>query len=232
MRVAELQKWFGAQLQQPPEEKCKDAPYIKPGPVLKAHERLEIYHEQYWWRLLKCLQDNFPSLTHLFGHEKFNKQIGVPYLSDHPPDHWALCRLGQSLPGWMRERFTSIEKELAHIDAAMQHAFWCGASKTLLQPHVHLFALDHDLFAFREQKCQGDLEKRRCFFALYRSAQNHVKYKELSEAEHRMLVLLREKNSIDQACSALESCYQSEAEEFISVWFHQWTVLGWLRLSL
>ena len=36
--------------------------YIAPSATLRANERLELYHRQYWYRLLDSLAEDFPAL--------------------------------------------------------------------------------------------------------------------------------------------------------------------------
>jgi hypothetical protein len=229
--------------------------YILPSQMLDSRERIEIYHQQYWWRLLKCLQENFPFLTRLFGHASFNEIIGVPYLSAHPPTHWGLNRLGMSLPAYLEKHYLEEDKDLvlaaSHIDWSMQVAFWCEKKPLIdfssaeiltlpmrLQPHVHLFRFPADLFTFRERFLEEeveywdthpfpDLAGKESFFLLYRSPQNIVKWKELSKAEFQLLGLFRVGCSIQEACEKMESGeHAREAEEYLSLWFHEWTALG------
>lgn len=188
----DLQKWFATLITQPLqptqrlpsqtpfgtqiEEEAKQR--IIPNRFLQPHQRLELYHQQYWWRLIKCLQENFPMVLRLFGYEAFNQQIAVPYLAANPPTHWALCRLGDTLPSWIRNNYHADDQELvvqaAEIDWAAQSAFWTYslpcvdfASLSLeervhkplaLQPHIHLFALNGDLLSFRDAFLQKEPE--------------------------------------------------------------------------
>lgn len=259
--LVEIQKWFGAMISQPlqpdnaiapitpfgTEVKVEAAKHIAPSPALESYQRIQIYHQQYWWRLLKCLQENFPSLTNLYGHESFNQKIGIPYLSENPPTHWALCRLGQSLPIWLEKH--NFPTELAHIDAAAQRAFWMAAyspidfaalseqetltKKLFLQPHVHLFSFEEDFFSFREallNKENAELKKGKCFFALYRNPKNQVKWKELMIGEYNFLALFKEGMAIQEACLEIEKKggkSLQEAEELLPLWFREWTFLQW-----
>jgi len=264
----EIQKWFGALIAQPlqadykiPETTPFGTPvkeeakkHISPSPTLRSHQRIELYHQQYWWRLLKCLQENFPTLTRLYGYDRFNQEIGIPYLTQNPPTHWALCRLGQSLPDWFTEK--ELERDTARIDAATQHAFWteekkpCDfegedivSKKLTLQPHVHLFELGGDLFTFRDTLLKEEVsywqehpfpEVRQgtCFFALYRNPKNYVKWKELTLGEYRLLTLFQEGSTIKEACATIEEEGGEpfrEAEELLPLWFREWTFLKWFQ---
>ena len=71
MNLIDLQEWFGKIISQPltpghhlPEASKKESiRYIAPSPCLEPGKRIEIYYRQYWWRLIKSLQTNFPTLV-------------------------------------------------------------------------------------------------------------------------------------------------------------------------
>lgn len=157
------------------------ARYVVPSPTLRPHQRVQIYNQQYWWRLLNALHLNFPLVTRLFGKNAFNEQIGIPFLLACPPNHWSLSIVGERLPGWISEHyhqpdqplvrhaadldwgFTAnyIAPQLPPLDLArltkekpdkfLQHAFY-------LQPNIQLFQWDYHLISFREDFLQHDAE--------------------------------------------------------------------------
>lgn len=179
MKLKELQHWMGRLIAHPLQENqllpatiCCDVPqFIAPSRTLEPFQRIQIYHQQYWWRLIKCLQTNFPTLLRLFGYEDFQTLIAVPYLSAHPPGHWALSTLGESLPEWIELNYSHSDKYLvkkvSEIDWAAGKAFWIQEAPTVpftdlaeeemmstpltLQPYVSLFELKADFFSFRDE---------------------------------------------------------------------------------
>jgi hypothetical protein len=148
------------------------ARYVIPSSTLRPHQRMQIYNQQYWWRLLNTLHANFPLVTRLFGTHAFNEKIGIPYLLKYPPNHWSLHLLGKCLPAWVaecyKERDRSLVLNAAHLDWAFmasliapQHPF-LDLSQILkdnpegllsqtfyLQPHITLFTWEYDLLTFR-----------------------------------------------------------------------------------
>lgn len=142
---------------------------IAPGPELTSEERLGIYQQQYWWRLLNISQEIFPSLVRLFDYEDFNRLIAEPYLLKYPPHDWFLSNLGADLPKWVeshyRENDALLVLHLSRIDLAYENLLFidpmpfitqdqlseCEKKKLYLQPFVLLFEFDVDLFAFRSQ---------------------------------------------------------------------------------
>ncbi len=146
--------------------------YITASPTLQPHQRMQIYNQQYWWRLLNTLHANFPLVTRLFGYQAFNEEIGIPYLLKYPPNHWSLTILGERLPRWIMEYYQEPDQSLiynaANLDWAFTASFISPQSPPLdlslflqgdpeallsytfyLQPHIHLFKWDYDLLTFR-----------------------------------------------------------------------------------
>ena len=148
------------------------ARYIIPSPTLRPHLRMQIYNQQYWWRLLNTLHANFPLVTRLFGSQAFNEEIGIPYLFKYPPNHWSLNELGERLPKWIEECYQEPDQSLllnaAHLDWAFMASFIAPQYPPLdlahlvqgnpdnllsytfyLQPYVNLFTWEYDLLTFR-----------------------------------------------------------------------------------
>lgn len=100
---------------------------ISPGPRLSAEQRIGIYNQQYWFRLFVLLQDSYPTLLRLFGHQDFNHLIAEPYLQKYFPDHWSLSFLGSRLPRWIEEEYQEEDKSLilaaAQLDEVHERLF-------------------------------------------------------------------------------------------------------------
>ena len=142
---------------------------ISPGPDLSSEERLGLYQQQYWWRLLNICQEIFPTLVRLFGYDDFNRLIAEPYLLKYPSNDWFLSSLGTNLPKWIKKHYRAKDKalvlELALLDLAYEkipfkelmpriephHLSECEKKKLLLQPYIFLFEFHVDLFDFRAQ---------------------------------------------------------------------------------
>lgn len=189
IQLKNTQKWFADIITMPIDDESRMNPtspsgtpmikeaqkYIAPSPTMSADQRIQIYNQQYWWRLLSTLHDNFPLTTRLFGFKDFNDLLGTPYLVKYPPNHWSLNHLGDKLAQWVREEYHEEDKSLVteaiDIDTAYYQAFFAGeypfldiyhdtkdSSKTgilrekiYLQPHLHMFSLKHNLFPFRKE---------------------------------------------------------------------------------
>lgn len=69
---------------------------------LTAEQRLEIYANAYYARLLECLRDTFPVLTQVLGAEVFDG-FAFDYLQRYPSRSYTLYRLAESFPRFLEE---------------------------------------------------------------------------------------------------------------------------------
>jgi hypothetical protein len=261
--LVEIEKWMGALILSPfqnnlsepfTETECQN--FVRSTPSLKAHERVFIYHQQYWLRLFKTLQENFPCLTRLFGYHSFNQLIALPYLLQNPPAHWALCRLGESLPEWVEKNYHQPDHDfiydMTRIECSFQRAFWVRSHPSLtvdffieakktplyLQPHVQLFQLKANLFqlrdAFLNQPVEHwqespfpPLEPKDSYFMLCRDPTNYkALWKELKPNEYFTLKAFEKGSLLKKALSSIKV----EGEEVFS-WFKLWSSLKILTVT-
>ena len=99
------------------------AEFIKPNKRLNSFQRLEIYNQQYWFRLLESLQDDFPALNTILGGERFDA-LAVAYLSRYPSRSYTLNQLGEHLAKFILEEpsFTDKSQKLAYETACLEWA--------------------------------------------------------------------------------------------------------------
>jgi hypothetical protein len=270
MSLLNVQKWFSTIITSPLEDlelilpvspsgnsiKEEAATYILPGPVLEPHKRIEIYNQQYWWRLLKVLQDAFPCVLRLFGYADFNHLIGIPYLEKYKSDDWSLNTLGSHLPKWVKECYNAPDKELVHyaaeIDLMYQEIFFKPEHKGLsanedisvkplyMQPFARLMQFPYDIPDFRKnllkqepeywlENAFPELKKNPTFILLFRSPKGGIKNKVISETEWLILSQFHEGTTVDALCEWIErqsETLRSEAETHLQKWFGEWTIMG------
>jgi hypothetical protein len=155
---------------------------IKPNDRLTAFHRLEIYNQQYWWRLLDCLRDDQVGLLALLGEEKFHA-LSTAYLTEYPSRSWSMRDLGSHLaefivahPQWTAPR-TVAARDLARFEWAQTIAFDSASKKPVqgddllgsnaeslrldLQPYLSLLDLDYavDEFTLAVKKQNQSLRK-------------------------------------------------------------------------
>jgi hypothetical protein len=232
----------------------ESAAKICPSPTLKPYERLQIYNQQYWWRLLTAMQDSYPFAVRLFGYSDFNAAIGIPYLTAYPPCHWALDALGKNLPKWLSEHYCGNDKQLVYDAAVLDLAYLSLFFKPLLpiladdefdqtiylQPHAAFLHFPYDLISLREAMIQQEpdywldnpfpeLIHTPQSLLLYRSLKGYTTYKCLSLAEFALLQLFQKGSTVDSACGWIEQQspeFRKEAEESLQKWFQDWTIRG------
>lgn len=69
---------------------------------LSSLERLQIYANAYYTRLVECLRDEFPAVAHALGREAFDA-YAVGYLQSYPSQSYTLGRLGENFPRFLAE---------------------------------------------------------------------------------------------------------------------------------
>ena len=75
---------------------------IKPNDRLTSFERLQIYNQQYWWRLMGSIQEDFRGLMAVLGERKFER-LAVAYLEACGSTSWNLRDLGEGMEAFVRE---------------------------------------------------------------------------------------------------------------------------------
>lgn len=73
---------------------------ILPSKALSSQQRLEVYANAYFARLLECLRDEYPALTFLLGEDTFNA-FAFEYLQTYPSRSYTLADLGQAFPEFL-----------------------------------------------------------------------------------------------------------------------------------
>lgn len=86
---------------------------IKPNDRLTAFERLQIYNQQYWWRILGAFGEDFRGLHAVVGERKFDR-LATAYLEKHGSTSWNLSDIGTKLPAFLADH-----PELTHPRSAL-----------------------------------------------------------------------------------------------------------------
>jgi hypothetical protein len=141
--------------------------HITPSARLASVQRLELYHRQYWYRILDSLEEDFPALRAFLGAPLFGTII-EHYVEHTPERSFTLRHSGAHLaahleanPRLVRDDAASmtggdraaIAADLARLEYALCLAFEAGegdpvpaerleTSAVALQPHVFLLELN------------------------------------------------------------------------------------------
>jgi hypothetical protein len=93
---------------------------------LSARERVEIYANAYFYRLLDAFKEDFPATLAVIGETDFHNLV-TGYLIDHPPTEPEIQHAGRHLPDFIRTRPLSERwpfiADLAHLERAMIEVF-------------------------------------------------------------------------------------------------------------
>lgn len=272
--LLEVQKWFGSVIISPLEEdysikeispsgqsiQDEASMYIRPSKTLKPYQRIEIYNQQYWWRLINILQEAYPCVVRLFAYADFNNLVAIPYLVKYQSRDWSLNTLGKNLPKWIEENYTAEDKPLvldaALLDLQFQILFFqpqyppinndeLSVKRLYIQPSCSLLKFPYDLLVFRQNFLKQDseywmehpfpeLKKCPTFILFFRTSKGVVKSKSISEVEWSLLNQVKEGITVDDLCEWIENKpgpFRQEAETNLQRWFGEWTIMGILYLA-
>ncbi len=234
------------------------AAIIKPNDRLSSASRLQIYNQQYWWRLQGALADDFPGLRAVLGCRRFDR-LADAYLDSRGSTSWNLRDLGQHLEAFLREcpavaeRCPALALDMIQVEWARIVAFDGPEEPRLdpqslsgdhsarlrlgLQPHLTLLELFHPIDRILGRLKQGKTRvrllspsPRPIYLAVHRQ-EFSVYYKRLEPGEFHLLTLLRAGMHLETACAeALKKSGDAQltVSEKIQAWFANWMRLGWL----
>lgn len=75
---------------------------IHPSSKLSSHDRIRVYADAYYGRLIDCLADEFAVLTQAMGEETFN-EFAFEYLQNYPSRSYTLAALGSHFPDFLEQ---------------------------------------------------------------------------------------------------------------------------------
>ena len=228
--------------------------YIPPWATLKPVERLELYHRQYWYRLLDSIAEDFPNLRTLLGRDAFWGLMEA-YLEVTPSTSFSLLRLGAHLGDFVAGHPDLVPnpvhvEELARIEYALCAAFDAGEYPPVapadlgnleiaLQPHIQLLALrtnadtvwrraEHDRPVGRLTEPRAEPNR---FVVVYRHALD-LYVERIPRAAYEILRAIERTASLERAMDQVASrpgLLRRRDLDRISQWFGAWTSRGWFR---
>jgi len=221
-----------------------------PSRELSSEERVGVYAGMYFERLVEVLEEEFPALVHLLGHERAHA-LFHDYAVAHPSRHYSLNVLGKELEAYLRDEVDALEPrafaiELARLERAIQDVFdapectslaaeaitkvpperWAGARLVPI-PAFALFELEHPVNAWYQSfKNDAPLpvpEPSPSYVAVYR-VDGRVWRMDLSRAQHALLAALANGRTLALALGELERSGFALAElaPELQGWFRTW----------
>lgn len=216
---------------------------IKPTPTLIPAECLELYHRQYWFRILDSIEEDFPGLIRLLGEERFFGLV-EGYFLQRPSKSYTLRHLGAEFSAYlennikespMRERAVAV----AEIEYGLMRAFEAkslpGATPEeitsgpfTLQPCVFLFSQKSNASAWLDE--EADWAEGDFFAAVWRTVSGSLRHGALAAGEFAMLKKIQgQTRELDAWLE--ESVADIDDMGELTRWFADWREAGWFALS-
>ncbi|MBK1883570.1 putative DNA-binding domain-containing protein [Luteolibacter pohnpeiensis] len=214
---------------------------VRPGPNLTPAEGLELYHRQYWFRLIDSLAEDFPGLRRLLGETRF-WQLIESYLLSHPSRSFTLRHLGQSLPPMVTESEGEFAGSVAQVEWTMMLAFEAAQlplpdavsfteSRIQLQPHVHILELPVAAGKWLDREATDILPfvREPSLVVVWRTHSGSVVHRTVDRAALPMLAALRQGGLLEHLLAEVEKDLPDTEQVF--EWFRDWQQLGWFGVS-
>jgi len=99
---------------------------VRGDATLDAGQRVDIYANMYFFRILDVLKEHYPATHALLGDVTFHNLI-TDYLLHHPPTHYSIREAGRHLPEFIDQHANgakhSCAADLARFERALNDAF-------------------------------------------------------------------------------------------------------------
>lgn len=228
---------------------------------LSAEDRVGIYADMYFYRILDVLKEDFPVTLALISLDNFHNLV-TGYLIDYPSRHYSIGEAGRSLADFLRDhplfREYPFLADLARLERALTDAFhaedaepanaetmktvaperWAGL-RFATHPSVRILDLDYrvDRVMIAIQKDgKWQAPDRECAPTLVWRSGGTVRYRVLEAVERDALGEMREGATFAEICERLaaalsEQAAQQDAVSEINRVFARWLEEGLLVLE-
>ena len=227
-----------------PEFLAKADEIMKPGANLSSAERLELYHRQYWFRILDSIAEDFPVLRKMAGEGTFWSLMEA-YLLELPSSSFTLRHLGSRLPdftaSWemLDEPRRGWFSALARLEYAYMEIYEAAewepvlpdqlATATLhLQPHVRLLPLPVEADLCNGWETFSPENEVPIYLAVWRTEKGGAARCRLDPVEFTLLSRLREGRTLTDLFA--EPADPEPAPEEVSQWFANWQTRRWIAV--
>lgn len=228
-----------------PEFLAKAEELLKHGPNLQPAESLELYHRQYWFRILDSIAEDFPILRRIAGEQPFWALMEA-YLLACPSSSFTLRHLGRGLAdftasweevdGQKRRWFSALARlEYAYMEI-FEAAEWTpvtpeqfATAELGLQPHVKLLKLPVPADLCREWEDFSPVDDAMTYLAVWRPESGGSAQCRLNPLEFALLERLRKGGTL--ASLFEEPTAREPTAEEVSEWFSNWQLRRWIALT-
>jgi Putative DNA-binding domain len=217
---------------------------MKSGANLSSAERLELYHRQYWFRVLDSIAEDFPVLRKMAGEGTFWALMEA-YLLECPSGSFTLRHLGSRVPDFTATWKTLDESgrkwfsAIARLEYADMEIYEAAEWPTVppeqlatailgLQPHVKLIALPVEADLCKDWETFSPLSETPVHIAVWRGENGGSLRCRIDPVEFVLLTRLRA-GGILADLFAEPAGREPEPEE-VSQWFANWQSRKWIAI--
>ncbi len=219
--------------------------------TLSGPERLATYNQQYWFRFLEVMREEYPLLDDLMGSTDFNRMV-TAYLSAFPSSSPTLRYLSVNLSAFLNQEHewkSDLNVQCSVFEYAFIDCFDAAHLAPLklenideqdlmnlklgFQPHWNLVSADYDLLDMRRQIKAGksgiQTTEKKCYWAIYRK-QKKLQTFELGPIQFSLLSALQTLSfgdALDKIASDLDDQQLDFLIKNVKLWFALWASESW-----
>lgn len=226
---------------------------VLPSAELTAAERLSVYANMYFWRLIDVLADDYPTVKHVLGGEEFAR-LAIDYLVGHPSTSYTLNKLGAAFVPFLEHEagdvaHRSFVADVGRIEWAMEEVFDAAdvapidtdtvlavptedyaGKRFRIVPACRLLTLQYPandfIQAVRDQRHADIPAPQTSHVLVYRNRHYRVYRMSLSREQFTILESLARGKTLGQALTACAELHAVELDPVIdslSGWFREWS---------
>jgi hypothetical protein len=228
---------------------------VLPSKNLSSHERIGIYADMYYLRLVECLGKDFTALKYAFGEERFD-EIAKQFVSAHPSRSFSLNVFGAKMPQFLEKEVADLPNreflvEVARLEWTIQEVFegknvepltaaqlekispskWAKARVELI-PAFRLLKFDFPVNNFVQavynEKDPGLPEPRTNWLRVYRRGYR-VWRARIDEHQYNLLSAIASGMTLTAAldeCIGLAGRAEKRVAAQVGDWFKEWAADG------
>lgn len=236
--LPDLQRWMRGVLTHPKGVAKGNRSFlhvIGETPELNRIDRLAIYGDGYFLRLIDCLGANYSAVQNVLGHHAFHK-LAHDYLVRYPSHYKCIDDVGAELATFIRDKQRPFLSDLARLEWAAHEAMYAddlpplklkpltATSQLILDPSVHLLRLQWPVDNVWRTGKFKNLKKKEIFLLVYRRYDKLVRAPRLLPAQYQLLNSLKAGKTLGQSLAGLKVSPRQ-----IQKWFGVWTAGGVIR---
>ncbi len=260
--LEQIQRWMQERISHPDGVASGDgAPEIdqivRPSRQMSAKQRLQVYHDSDFVRLIDVMAEEYPTTRQVTGQERFT-QLCHEYVITHPPTSWTLADLSIHFPNFLREQASQVPHrelvtDIARVERAMEDIFDAPTKTPIgvhdmlaipldswpsvrleLSPALALFELGHPvnavITAVREGRSMQLPRPKPSWIAVWRK--NHTVWRKQldSQAQYQLLSEIRDGRTLGEALDVSATLPGIDLEQLITelrAWFEEWAREAW-----